>query len=512
MSTSYDYDNVGLGLSFNSAQYSPTQAQQPPRANGQTSYHENTHRPARPSLSIRPNGLKRDIHSHQRAHSAVLPQRPFDGSSFSPTRSQEQSYYAPRSAVQEPRLFPSPENKTARDYVHSAPVTPIAERGHRGSQTYHLAQTEFGRDGRSYRRPVDAQPPPTYNSGPRYFDAGIDARYSHRPDSSQSSTSHFYPTPQLSTTPFTEAGQFPIPESSYGSQSNYNTPHLMSSPVFDQPYNRRGGSGYFDGEEDMPEEPYVPSIKTNFPPIRSSALKGEDTDTPMFPSSSSSPDKEQSQKDKKAVYSRWTAEEDQLLKEAIHTHGDGKWSLVAGCVPGRTPMQCSTRWQGALNTSIHKGRWDPEEDAILIKSVAEWQAYHIAEANKEAQRSGVHQDIATLEDELYKNIPWANIASFLPRPRTGVQALARWSEALDPRITKGKWTPDEDESLLRGVGKYGKCWIKIANGVKGRTQRQCRTRYCQIMDKKRKINGKGGYDSVIPGSGALEPPSLHFSD
>ena len=38
-----------------------------------------------------------------------------------------------------------------------------------------------------------------------------------------------------------------------------------------------------------------------------------------------------------------------------------RWSLVASMVPGRTAMQCSTRWQGALNTTIHKGKWEPEE-------------------------------------------------------------------------------------------------------------------------------------------------------
>ena len=245
----------------------------------------------------------------------------------------------------------------------------------------------------------------------------------------------------------------------------------MSSPIFEGGYRK---PGYFDDEDEMPEEPYIPTIKTNFPPLPQDTYPRETPD--------SSPDG----KDKKTVYSRWTPAEDELLKDAIAKHGDGKWSLVSACVPGRTPMQCSTRWQGALNTSIHKGRWDPEEDAILIKSVSEWQAWHIAEANKEALKSGTPQDLTALEDELYKNIPWSNIASFLPRPRTGVQALARWSEALDPRITKGKWTQEEDICLMRGVGKYGKCWIKIANGVRGRTQRQCRTRYCQIAVKKRK--------------------------
>lgn len=47
-------------------------------------------------------------------------------------------------------------------------------------------------------------------------------------------------------------------------------------------------------------------------------------------------------------YCRWTEEEDKLLFEAVDAHGPHKWSLIARHVPGRTPVQCSTRWLGAL--------------------------------------------------------------------------------------------------------------------------------------------------------------------
>lgn len=47
-------------------------------------------------------------------------------------------------------------------------------------------------------------------------------------------------------------------------------------------------------------------------------------------------------------YCRWTEEEDKLLFEAVNIHGPHKWSLIARHVPDRTPVQCSTRWLGAL--------------------------------------------------------------------------------------------------------------------------------------------------------------------
>lgn len=47
-------------------------------------------------------------------------------------------------------------------------------------------------------------------------------------------------------------------------------------------------------------------------------------------------------------YCRWTEEEDKLLFEAVNSHGPHKWSLIARNIPNRTPVQCSTRWLGAL--------------------------------------------------------------------------------------------------------------------------------------------------------------------
>jgi hypothetical protein len=179
---------------------------------------------------------------------------------------------------------------------------------------------------------------------------------------------------------------------------------------------------------------------------------------------------------KRPAYSKWTAEEDEMLRNAIANHGTSKWSVVASMVTGRTAMQCSTRWQGALNTTIHKGKWEPEEDRILIGAVDKWRAEHPPQSPEYDSDD---------EDDRSEAIPWGLIAAMLPRRRTGIQCQARWSEALDPTVRKGKWTPEEDEMLFNGVGEHGQCWIKVASKVRGRTQRQIRTRWMQIRGRER---------------------------
>ncbi|KAK9712948.1 hypothetical protein K7432_006786 [Basidiobolus ranarum] len=167
---------------------------------------------------------------------------------------------------------------------------------------------------------------------------------------------------------------------------------------------------------------------------------------------------------KQSSYIKWTPEEDELLKAAVALHGTHKWSVIATHVPNRTPMQCSARWLGALNTTIHKGRWTQEEDKLLSAAVSEY------------IQEGTGGDQATA------TVPWNKIASNIPN-RTGIQCQARWSEALDPTVRKGRWTLEEDEHLKDGVRKYGRCWIRIAQGISGRTQRQCRTRWVQVKEK-----------------------------
>lgn len=61
----------------------------------------------------------------------------------------------------------------------------------------------------------------------------------------------------------------------------------------------------------------------------------------------------------------WTAEEDNLLLEAVKQHGLSQWRLVAASLPGRVPKQCRDRYRNHLCPQVKKGAWTPAEDAVI---------------------------------------------------------------------------------------------------------------------------------------------------
>jgi hypothetical protein len=108
---------------------------------------------------------------------------------------------------------------------------------------------------------------------------------------------------------------------------------------------------------------------------------------------------------------------------------------------------------------VHKGRWAPDEDEALTQAVQKYSSKNV--------------------------LPWNRIAQHIPN-RTGIQCQARWTEALDPTVRKGRWKKEEDDMLREGVARFGCCWIRVSGMIHGRTQRQCRTRWNQIKSRKEK--------------------------
>ena len=71
---------------------------------------------------------------------------------------------------------------------------------------------------------------------------------------------------------------------------------------------------------------------------------------------------------------------------------------------------------------------------------------------------------------------WKMIASYLPG-KSQVQCLHRWNKVLNPNLTKGPWTEEEDRKVLDLVEQHGAMkWSVIASYLPGRIGKQCRER------------------------------------
>jgi hypothetical protein len=68
-----------------------------------------------------------------------------------------------------------------------------------------------------------------------------------------------------------------------------------------------------------------------------------------------------SQASRAASPRKWKPEEDAKLIEAVNKQGGRNWIAIAALVPGRTDMQCRTRWAETLEPAIDqtttRGPW-----------------------------------------------------------------------------------------------------------------------------------------------------------
>jgi hypothetical protein len=138
---------------------------------------------------------------------------------------------------------------------------------------------------------------------------------------------------------------------------------------------------------------------------------------------------------------------------------------IAALVPGRTGQQCCMRWHGALVSNIEpsaarKGKWTVDED-IKIKDA-----------------------IQAHGDEDYVVIS----ALGVPGRTKTKQCNSRWRGVLHPSIDltagrTGEWSEDEDSRLQDVAQTHGdKEWAALSSLVPGRTKRQCKGRWDDILD------------------------------
>ena len=147
----------------------------------------------------------------------------------------------------------------------------------------------------------------------------------------------------------------------------------------------------------------------------------------------------------------WTEEEDRILKEKAEEYNYKNWNSIANFIPGRTSIQCSARYR-RIRPGLIKGAWDKEEDNKLL----------------------------SLYEKYGKN--WAAISKEMPH-RTGKQIRDRFLNSLDSKFQRGKFTEEEDQTIIKYYKIYGNSWAKIAKKLKTRTGDMVKNRFYSSLKK-----------------------------
>ncbi|KAK9719611.1 hypothetical protein K7432_004713 [Basidiobolus ranarum] len=199
----------------------------------------------------------------------------------------------------------------------------------------------------------------------------------------------------------------------------------------------------------------------------------------------------------KRVTQKWTEEERQKLLTAVETLGT-RWSYIASTLfPDRTQRSCYHMYL-TLTNNFKKGPWSADEDETL-RSLTSMEQYRgrwkvISEAlnrspsccyvrwqsrfkpNMRTGRWTEEEDLSLLKGVNKYGRDWVKIVKDIPG-RTCKHALTRYDKYINPNTNHGKWTPEEDALLLKGYQKYGRSWTKISESIPGRTRYQLQKRY-----------------------------------
>jgi hypothetical protein len=247
-----------------------------------------------------------------------------------------------------------------------------------------------------------------------------------------------------------------------------------------------------------------------------------------------------SEKRSKQPLIRWTADEDASLRKLVHEHGTSEWTLIASKLEGgkRSNQQCANRWK-VIDPSLSTGKFSAAEDASLTMLVQEHgeSAWTLIASKLEGGRRSdqrcqsrwrtIDPSLSTgkfsaVEDASLTTLvhehgasTWAFIASKLEGgKRNDLQCRDRW-KAIDPSLSKGKFSAAEDASLTKLVHEHASAWVLIASKLEGgkRNVRQCQSRWRTLG----KSNGKGSSSSSSSSSSTKQsasskPPSKLEAD
>lgn len=133
----------------------------------------------------------------------------------------------------------------------------------------------------------------------------------------------------------------------------------------------------------------------------------------------------------------WPPEEDIVLTNCMSNQKSPvDWEVIArDHGKGRNARECHDRWTRYLKPGARKGQWREEEDAIVLRVIAQSSEHPFTQ--------------------------WADLAPQLPG-RSGKQIRDRWVNYLNPAINHLPFSRVDDLNLWEGHKELGKRWVEIS--------------------------------------------------
>ncbi|XP_034710215.1 transcription factor TT2-like [Vitis riparia] len=95
-----------------------------------------------------------------------------------------------------------------------------------------------------------------------------------------------------------------------------------------------------------------------------------------------------------------------------------------------------------------------------------------------------------------KNQPWPDIAKLAGLSRSGKSCRERWKNHLEPKVKRGNFSQEEDETIIRLHSSHGNSWAFIAKHLSGRTDNAVKNHYNHHL--KDKLIGRSTDHQNIP--------------
>ncbi len=202
-----------------------------------------------------------------------------------------------------------------------------------------------------------------------------------------------------------------------------------------------------DNSKTLPVPP-LPSAQT-VANVADTAQKCFDSNYPISPQPAVLPSHTNAQLTRNTIEEPdWTKKEDEFLLWAVTNinlkYGNIDWMTISSLIPGRTNLDCSSRWS-QINPNIKRGEWTRKEDRKLTKAIQ--------------------------SDDV---IDWPAVFKQFP-DRTTIQIKKRW-KTINPLFKQGNWSTVEKTALYNAVNQLGiSNFDLIAARVKTRCAEDCTT-------------------------------------